>query len=417
MKSRGLRCAWGALALCAMAPVAVAATTVSKVELSAPSTDSARMVLSLSAMPDRKVFAIEKTADKPDRIVIDLTGTRMASGLRLPHAVGPVRAVRSGTQPGKTLRLVIELTRPLNPVVSINGSQLTIDIGAVPAQFVAAPAPSPAPASASSPASPPAPVRAAHAPEDTGRDVIVAVDAGHGGDDPGASGANGTKEKDVVFAIALALAKRIDAEPGMRAYLTRRNDRKIELRERIGLASRAHADFFVSIHADAFKNRDVAGSSVYVLSERGASSEAARLLAEQENLKGGISKADNEDQLAAVLMDLSQGASKAASMEAAERMLSQLDRVGTVRKTKVQQAGFAVLKLPDIPSMLVETAYITNPGEEKKLRDPAHQAALAEAIFNGVREHLRTSPPDGTLFARQRARSGIAPIIAGSTGP
>jgi N-acetylmuramoyl-L-alanine amidase len=223
------------------------------------------------------------------------------------------------------------------------------------------------------------------------------------------------------LAIARALAKRIDAEPGMRAFLTREDDRFIPLRDRINLARRARADVFISIHADAIRNREVSGSSVYVLSEQGASSEAARWLAEQENaadLKGGVSLNDKDDQLASVLMDLSQTASLGASMEAAGRVLGQLDRVGTVRRTQVQQARFVVLKSPDIPSMLVETAFISNPAEEKKLRSPAHQAAIAAAIFNGVREHFRESPPDGTLFARQRGeRRGGAPIIAGSTAP
>jgi N-acetylmuramoyl-L-alanine amidase len=223
-----------------------------------------------------------------------------------------------------------------------------------------------------------------------------------------------------VLAIARALARRIDAEPGMRAVLTRDADKFIPLRERINLARRARADLFVSVHADAIRNRDVTGSSVYVLSDRGASSEAARWLAEQENaadLKGGVSLGDKDGGLASVLMDVSQTASLGASMEAAERVLGQLDRVGTVRKSRVQQAGFVVLKSPDIPSMLVETAYISNPGEEKKLRTAAHQQAVAEAIFNGVREYFRQSPPDGTLFARQReARRGTQPVIAGNAG-
>jgi N-acetylmuramoyl-L-alanine amidase len=402
-----LRSVLAVLALLAAAPMIMAASTVQKVELSAPAADSARMVLNLSAVPKRKVF----TLSNPERIVIDLAGTRLASGLKLPQAAGPVRSVRSGKQPGNTLRLVVELNRKLDPATSVNGSQLIIDFGTVP-KLAATDAAAPAPAVA-------APVRAAHAPGDTGRDVIVAVDAGHGGDDPGAIGAKGTREKDVVLAIARELAKRIDAEPGMRAVLTRNSDRKIELPERRALARRAGADIFVSIHADAFKNRDVAGSSVYVLNEKGASSEAARLLAQEENLKGGISLGAMDDQLASVLMDVSQTASIGNSMEVAERVLSQLDRVGTVRKSKVQQANFVVLKLPDIPSLLIETAYITNPGEERNLRDPAHQTAVAAAIFQGLREHFRVSPPDGTLFARQREirRGPTTPILADRLGP
>jgi N-acetylmuramoyl-L-alanine amidase len=265
----------------------------------------------------------------------------------------------------------------------------------------------------------PQPVRAAHAPGDAGRDLVIVIDAGHGGQDPGASGAAGTREKDVVLAIAQALARRIDAEPGMRAILTRNEDRFIPLRERMNIARRARADLFVSVHADAIQNRSVSGSSVYVLSDRGASSEAARWLAEQENaadLKGGVSLGDKSNGLASVLMDVSQTASIGASSEAASSVLDFLDRVGTIRRTQVQQAAFVVLKSPDIPSMLVETAFISNPGEEKKLRSPDHQAAVADAIFSGVRGYFRQSPPDGTLFARQRdARRGAGPALAENT--
>jgi N-acetylmuramoyl-L-alanine amidase len=293
---------------------AVAATSLRGVALEAPSDTGARIVLNLSGAAAQNVF----TLTNPDRLVIDLPATRLASGVRMPTPAGPVKSLRSGSQSPQTLRLVLELTRPLSPSVTttaaINGRQLVIELGTV------APAPPAAPT----------PVRAAHAPAQTDRDVIVAVDAGHGGQDPGASGSN-TKEKDVVLAIARALAKRIDAEPGMHAYLTRSDDRFIVLRDRINLARAAHADLFVSIHADSIRNRDVSGSSVYVLSDRGASSEAARWLAENENaadLKGGVSLGDKNDQLASVLMDVSQSASLGASMEAAQRVLSQLDQVG-----------------------------------------------------------------------------------------
>lgn len=413
MSPQGLRCAWVVLTLGVVMPV-WAASTVRKVELAATSPDSARIVLDLSAIPERKVFTVDKTDGKPDRIVIDLAATRLASGVRLPKAAGPVSAIRSGTQPGKTLRLVVDLPRKLEPSVSVSGKRLVIDIGASRSTAPAAALPAPEPAAA--PAVP-VPVRVRHAPEDSGRDIIVAVDAGHGGIDPGARGARGTREKDVTLAIARALAKKIDSVPGLKAYLVRNEDKKIELTERRRRASRANADIFVSIHADAIKNRDVAGSSVYVLSEKGASSEDARLLAEQENAVDGVASEDVDDQLASVLMDVRQKTSMTRSMEVAEGVLSHLDRVGTVRKTQVQRAGFVVLKLP-IPSLLVETAYISNPSEEKKLADPAHQQDIAEAIFNGLNEYLRSHPPDGSLYARQRdASRGIAPVIAGSTGP
>jgi N-acetylmuramoyl-L-alanine amidase len=413
MKSGGLRCAWAALALCAIAQAASAASTVRKVELTTSSADSARIVLDLSAIPARKVFTIEKTSDKPERLVIDLSETRLASGVRLPQAAGPVLSVRSGKQDGNTLRLVLELSRKLPPQVSVSGSRLTIDIGAAPAKVAAETAPA---ALTPAPPPPPSAVRAAHAPEDTGRDIIIAVDAGHGGKDSGALGMKGTQEKDVTLAIARALAKLIDAEPGYKAYLVRNEDRKIPLPERRDRAIRAKADIFVSIHADSIKDRSVAGSSVYVLSEKGASSETARLLAEQENAVDG-NAGEDQDLLKTVLRGISQKANIGKSVEVAERALSQLDLVGTVRKTQVQRAGFAVLKVPDIPSILVETAYISNPREEMKLRDPAHQAAVAEAVFNGVREHFRSSPPDGTLLARRKAASVVAPIMAGNPAP
>ena len=401
-----LRFGMAVAALIALPSLASAAAQLQKAELKSASADSAQLVLALSAAAAPKVFALES----PDRVVIDLPATRLASGARMPKAAGPVKSIRSGMQDRRTLRLVLELDRALAPQLVGQGNQLIINIGSA-ASAVAAP---------STPAAPVA-VRAAHAPADEGRDVIVVIDAGHGGQDPGASGATGTREKDVVLAIARALAKRIDAEPGMKAYLTRDDDRFIPLRERMNLARKARADIFVSVHADSIRNRDVSGSSVYVLADRGASSEAARWLAEQENaadLKGGVSLGDKSDELAAVLMDVSQSASIGSSVVAAERVLTQLVRVGTIRKTEVQRAAFVVLKSPDIPSMLVETAYISNPAEERKLRTASHQQAIAEAIFNGVREHFRTSPPDGSLFARQRdSRRGAAPIMAGSATP
>lgn len=382
-------------ALLAAVPLG-AANLLRQVALSAPEANAARLVLDLSASPGKpKIFAL---AD-PHRLVIDLPDTNAANALKLPRPAGPVRELRNGAQAGGAQRIVLELDSPFTWQSRVQGKQLTVDLGrAAGAQVVSAPA-------AAAASAPPRPVPAAHAPEDSGRDIIVAIDPGHGGKDPGALGKGGTREKDVVLAISRALAKRIDAEPGMRAYLTRNDDRFIVLRDRIALARRARADIFVSIHADANHKTHVTGSSVYVLSSGGASSEAARLLAERENaadLKGGTSLSDKPDALASVLMDLSQTASIASSGEAAGHVLTQLDRVGTIRKTQVQNAGFVVLKSPDIPSMLIETAFISNPGEEKKLRTPAHQQAIADAIFNGVRNYFRQHPPDGTLYAQQK---------------
>jgi N-acetylmuramoyl-L-alanine amidase len=386
------------------APALLAANEVQTVALDARGADGARLLLQLTSAPNPNVFAL----DGPHRIVIDLKATRLARGLRLPQGAGPVSMLRSSLRPdGTTLRMVMQLDRPLDPKVAVSGTQLTIELGKAPPASVAPVAP--------------APVPARHAPANTGRDIIVAVDAGHGGKDPGATGARNTREKDVVLAIARALARRIDAEPGMKAVLTRDSDKFIELRERGNLARRAGADIFISVHADAIENHKVSGSSVYVLDETGAASELGKWLADKENaadLKGGVSVANVDDALASVLMDVSQTASMARSLEVAGRVLGHLDRVGTIRKTLVQQAPFAVLKSRGIPSMLVETAYISNPEEERKLNSPQHQADIAAAIFNGVREYFRQNPPDGTLYAQQRAaRSAGANMVADRSGP
>jgi len=387
-------CAW-----LVAAPAVVTAASVRAVSLEAPAADAARLQLQLTAAPRQQVFTLEN----PDRVVIDLRGADLARGVRLPVAAGPVRTIRTGRQPGGVLRVVLVLDRALDPKVTVTGTQLTVELGQLPVV-----------------SAPPRAVRAAHAPTDSGRDIIVAVDAGHGGKDPGATGATGTREKDVVLDIARKLAQRINDEPGMRAILTRDSDEFIALRDRINIAHRARADLFVSVHADSIKDRSVAGSSVYVLSEKGASSEAARLLAEEENaadLKGGVSLGDN-DSIASLLVDISQNTSIANSMDAAGRVLGQLDKVGVIRKSAVQKAGFLVLKSPDIPSMLVETAYISNPGEERNLRSPSHQQKVAEAIFSGVREYFRVGPPDGSLFAQQRRAAIAEPtIVADSVGP
>jgi N-acetylmuramoyl-L-alanine amidase len=223
----------------------------------------------------------------------------------------------------------------------------------------------------------------------------------------------------VVLPIARLLAERINAEPGMRAVLTRNRDEFLVLRDRIKRARVAKADMFISVHADSIANHDVTGASVYILSERGASNESARWLAERENaadLMGGVSLDDKDNTLASVLLDLSQSANISASMTAAQRVLAALDNVGQVRKPQVQQAGFVVLKSPDIPSMLVETAYISNPSEELRLKSPRQQSNLADAIFAGVRNYFEQNPPAGTRFAQAR-RATIASVAATAAAP
>jgi N-acetylmuramoyl-L-alanine amidase len=237
----------------------------------------------------------------------------------------------------------------------------------------------------------------------SGRDLIIAIDAGHGGEDPGAIGGRGVKEKNVTLAIAKQLKERIDAEPGMRAVLTRDGDYFVPLRERINRARQHQADMFVSIHADSAPDNRASGASVYTLSPKGATNEAARWLADRENaadMVGGISLDNKSGVLASVLLDLSQGAAMGASMEAASRVLKQLDGLGSTHHSSVQQAGFVVLKSPDIPSMLVETAFISNPVEEARLSDPRHQERLAEAVLTGVRDYFYSNSPPGSRVAQ-----------------
>jgi N-acetylmuramoyl-L-alanine amidase len=274
-----------------------------------------------------------------------------------------------------------------------------------------------APAAAPEPG--PKGVRAAHEPGDGDRDVIIAVDAGHGGVDPGAVGHGGTREKDVTLAIARDLAARIDTEPGMRAVLTRDRDEFLELRDRIQRAHAAHADMFLSIHADSIRDRSISGASVYILSVHGASSEAARELAEGQNavdLMGGV-LADAGAEAKPVVLDLAQQESIGLSATAAERVVSALEQVGEVRKAQVQRAGFMVLKSPGIPSMLIETAYISNPAEERRLRSPDQQSRLADAICGGVRSYFVQNPPDGTRFKQERRVASAAEVAAAGGGP
>jgi N-acetylmuramoyl-L-alanine amidase len=237
------------------------------------------------------------------------------------------------------------------------------------------------------------------------RDVVIAIDAGHGGEDPGAKGPAGTYEKDVVLALAKQLVDMINAEHGMKAVLTRKGDYFLRLRKRINQARLYKADLFVSIHADAFHDPSVHGSSVYILSKLGSSSEHARWLAEQENasdLIGGVSLDDKEDVLVSVLLDLSQTASLEASIDVADRVLGGLKKMGKVHKKHVEAAAFAVLKSPDIPSILVETAYISNPQEEKKLRSKSHRRKLAGAIKDGLKSYFMDYAPEGTLMASRK---------------
>ena len=420
-------------------PIAGFATTqVEQIRYTAAA-DATRVTINLSAPTSYKLF----TLSNPERVVIDLSDARLATSLKgLNYSGTLLTSIRSGPRPNGGLRLVLDVavkTRPksflLQPADD-QGLRLVVDmptstaVAAAPARAaasaptgVSAVAPQPvtaAPAAAS--ARRPAPVRsptdgapaaatpvslprsvpAAPANDERLRDLVIAIDAGHGGVDPGAQGAGGTQEKDVVLAIANQLEELLRAEAGMRPVMVRDGDYFVPLRSRVIRARDSKADLLVSIHADAVNDRSARGSSVYVLSGRGASSEAARWLAEKENasdLIGGVSLDDKEGVLKSVLLDLSQTATIEASLSAGEQVLTHLKEVGHVHRRRVEQAGFVVLKAPDIPSMLVETAFISNPDEEKKLLSSRYQRDVAQAILDGIKAYFRQSAPPGSKVA------------------
>lgn len=394
--------------LLAFAPLARAGASAQLQRLSLDAEGSA-LTLQLQGVVKPRTVLLEN----PRRFVVDLPATRQSARATLPSARGPVESLRIGQQKDGSLRIVIGLAAGAQASLAPTGKSASL----LTVRLRGSDAPRPQTGSAVSrgPSASDAPVRstpvvAAHAPAAAGRDVVVAVDAGHGGDDPGASGKLGTQEKTVTLAIARRLVERLKQEHGVHAILTRDRDEFVPLRERAERARRAGADLFVSIHADSVRDRDVEGASVYVLSERGASSEAARILADRENAADlrGVPLSGRPSSLASVLLDLTQAAALGSSAEAAGNVLDELDAVGAIRKREVQYAGFAVLKSPDMPSMLVETAYISNPAEEAKLRSSAYQERLADAIGGGVLKYLRLHPPDGTRLAQERRGSDSA---------
>lgn len=351
-----------------------------------------RAVFDVSGPVDYKLFELSK----PDRIVLDIRNSQLGSGFKAPEVKGLLKSLRAGKQGKSDSRVVFDLAdgvRPksfLLPPAEKFGYRLVLDL--YPATEKA-----------------PKPVKTAMpAANGKARSVIVAIDAGHGGDDPGAIGASGTYEKNITLAVARQLKKQIDAAPGMSAVLIRDADYFIPLEHRYRKAREAKADLFVSIHADAFTKSDARGSSVWVLSPRGASSEAARWLADRENradLVGGISLDDKDDTLAKVLLDLSQGATMGASNAVAEKVHGALRKIGPTHRAHVERANFVVLRSPDVPSILIETAFISNPDEEAKLKSPAHREKLAGAILDGIDSYFRVSPPPGTLYAQNAERA------------
>jgi len=395
-----------------------------------PAADYTRITLESSAPIKQNLFGLKN----PERLVLDLEGvnvTATLNGLAEKITAGDpyVRSVRVGRFKPGVVRLVFDLKAEVNPQVFAlapvgeYGHRLVLDIyPLVPpdpllafldrhqsqresaAAAVAPVAPQPAePAAAVQAEAPksPAPEKTARIDPrkprpDSARLIIVAVDAGHGGEDPGARGRRGTHEKAVTLAIARKLKERIDQEPNMRAVLIRDGDYFIPLNMRVQKARRVHADLFVSVHADAFIKPHARGSSVFALSERGATSAAARWLAKRENeadLIGGVNLDVKDPYLKQTLLDLSQTATINDSLKLAKAVLSELGEINTLHKPQVEQASFAVLKAPDIPSILVETAFISNPEEEKRLKDNAYQDKMADAIFGGIKRYFAKNPP------------------------
>ena len=351
-----------------------------------------RVVFDLSAPVEHALF----TLPDPERVVVDIDDVRAPEAIPQPDPEDRLLSrIRTAKRNGRDLRVVLDLREPVRPQSFVlkpsgtYGHRLVIDLRA--RQQESAPLRQVAPASGAS--------------LKGFREVVIALDAGHGGKDPGARGRGGTLEKDVVLSITRRLARLINDERGMRAVLVRRGDNYLELRRRTQIAREANADLFVSIHADAYHNPAVSGSSVYALSNNGASSEAAKWLADRENAAdrvGGVSIDDKDDLLVSVLLDLSQTATVSASIDVGAHVLREFERFGRPHKSMVQRAGFVVLKSPDIPSILIETGFISNPREERKLRTTDHQRRLAKAIFRGLHRYLTANPPPNTLLAARQ---------------
>ncbi len=359
-----------------------------------------RVVFDISADVTYELF----TLDNPRRVVIDLANTRADAGFN-PELVAlarkRVKGVR-GSARGSDYRIVLDVTGSPTPKsftlapVAPYGHRLVVDLHQ---QQAAA--------------------RPAFVPKPEGkRDVIVAVDAGHGGEDPGALGPRGVREKDVVMKIARRLEQKLNRAEGYRAVMVRTGDYYLAHRKRTERAREVQAHLFISLHADAFKSPGVDGASVYALSDRGATSETARWLAASENasdLIGGVAEEVNgeeEDYLLQTILEVSMDANRYASIEVGERILGRMGRITKLHKKRVEQAGFLVLKSPDMPSILVETGFISNPSEAGRLNSSSFQEKMADAIFEGIRDYMSARAPEGTLVAWQREQGDRRYTIA-----
>ena len=378
-----------------------------------PAADYTRVTLET----DASVKFSHLTVKNPERLVVDLEGVELNGVLDgLSGKIGAddpyIKLLRAGRFKPGVVRLVMELKTEVAPQVFVlapvgeYGHRLVLDVypanpvdpllallekkdlQQIPLEEKPAPQVEPQQPAVAEQKRPGKPV--------VDRLVTITLDPGHGGEDPGAVGRGGSHEKNVTLAVAKRLKAKLDAEPNMRAVLTRDSDFFVPLHMRVQKARRVQSDLFVSIHADAFIKPDARGASVFVLSENGASSSAARWLANKENaadLIGGVNFGTKDPMLARTLLDLSQTATINDSLKLGKAVLGELDRVGDLHKPHVEQAGFAVLKAPDIPSILVETAFISNPEEERRLNDEAYQDKLAEAVMSGIRKYFKLNPP------------------------
>ncbi|MFP7721232.1 N-acetylmuramoyl-L-alanine amidase [Lysobacter sp. A3-1-A15] len=490
-KATSLRPVFPAIALfMALAWAPANAGEIKDLQLSSGATGT-RAEIALDSTTEFRVISLKG----PDRLAIDLDGSRLAPGVALPRGHGVVTSVRAGQPVAGTVRIVFDLNQAVTAIApriepGAAGPKLVVEwphdgpASSPVHQAVVAPVAVAVPATPSPPAktdaeraaesaaattrlisqlaathsgpvaadrvapSPTVPTtvatgvptriatgqpatvpRAASQPAHGKtlqqvmqgaaiRPLVVAIDAGHGGQDPGAIGLAGKREKDITLSIARELARQVNATPGLKAYLTRDTDVFLPLPKRTQLARANRADIFVSIHADAAENRNAKGSSVYVLSLRGASSQRARWLADKENsadLIGGARFPTSDNTLTSVLLDLTQSGHMRASEDAAGHVLTGLKKVGHNHKPQVERANFAVLRTSDMPAMLVETAFLSNPEEEKRLSDPAQQRVIARAVLDGINAYFTRQPPPGTMFAaRAEARYALPGGAGGS---
>ncbi|MFW0753463.1 N-acetylmuramoyl-L-alanine amidase [Pseudomonas sp. H11T01] len=380
-------------------PLGVSATQIRNARLWR-SDDKLRLVLDLSGPVQYKIFSL--TA--PQRLIIDLSGARLSgdfSQLALANTV--IRSIRSGHLGQGDTRIVLDLTGPVQlnsfqlPPQDGQGYRLVLDLTSsvhAPIQIAAAPL-----------------IQRETSVEDKAhpkRDIIVVVDPGHGGKDPGAVGAKGEREKDVVLSIAQLLAKRLKREKGFDVKLVRNDDFFVPLRKRVEIARKHNADMFISVHADAAPRLTASGASVYALSEGGATSATARFMAQRENgadLLGATSLLnlkDKDPMLAGVILDMSMNATIAASLQLGGTVLGSLAGITTLHQKRVEQAGFAVLKSPDVPSILVETGFISNSRDSQRLVTPRHQQAVADGLFEGLQHYFQKNPPVNSYMAWQQ---------------